>query len=143
MKSPGLIACLIVLACMFSCSRSAEPVEYGKDDCSYCKMTIVDKRFAAEMIDKKGRVYKFDDIGCMMHYLAENKLPETDMKFFVSDYLQKEKGFLNAVGAVYIQNDFFKSPMGGNTGAFANAPEANILKDSLTATDVHWNELKR
>jgi len=45
---------IIVLALLSACSRAPEPIVYGKDACTHCKMTIMDKRFAAEIITSKG-----------------------------------------------------------------------------------------
>ena len=50
-----LMAVLMLL--FFSCNVSPKPIEYGSDGCHYCKMTIVDKVHAAEMVTKKGKVY--------------------------------------------------------------------------------------
>jgi copper chaperone NosL len=135
-----LLSCISIF--MVSCSSSFEPVEYGKDACCYCKMTIMDKRFAAEIIDKKGKVFKFDDIACMMHYLAENHLDQAETRFYVARYLKPGADFLDARKADYLSNDFFKTPMRGNTAAFANAAEAKSLKDSLQAAVLSWNDLK-
>ena len=33
-----------------------------------CKMTLVDKKFGAEVVTKKGKVYKFDDLNCMIKF---------------------------------------------------------------------------
>lgn len=48
-------------------------------------MTISDGRFGAELITKKGRVYKFDDLRCLINYKAENTSVE-NIKYFVPDY---------------------------------------------------------
>lgn len=139
MKSFLLLVSSILL---FSCNHIFDPIDYGKDACTYCKMTIVDKRYAAELIDKNGKTFKFDDVGCMVHYIAENNLNQSDLKLFVADYLQHSDNFLIARDAKYIHNEFFKSPMKGNTGAFANPEEASNLSDSLHSNVISWNELK-
>ena len=133
---------VLIAFSLIACKQSFEPIDYGKDDCTYCKMTIVDKRYATEMMDKKGKVFKFDDIACMMHYVSENKIPQSDIKVFVADYKHHSDEFLNARDAVYLHSDFFKSPMGGNAGAFANMADASRLEDSLHSPILQWNELK-
>ena len=52
-----------------------EEINYGVDACAYCKMNIVDPKFGAELITKKGRVYKFDAIECMVNYDREMQKP--------------------------------------------------------------------
>ena len=44
-----------------SCSTAPQPIRIGQDNCDFCKMTISDNRFGAEIITKKGKVYIFDD----------------------------------------------------------------------------------
>lgn len=134
----SLTPCLLFFV---SCSRGFEPIEYGKDPCAHCKMTIVDDRFAAEMVTKKGRAFKFDDILCMKQFLNEQK-PEGGELFFVSHFLKTETEPLDATKAVYLKNDFFKSPMNGNYGAFKNETEAQSLKDSLGIFSQTWENIQ-
>ena len=140
MKS--IVLFVVLTFFLVACSQSFEPIDYGKDACMHCKMTIVDKRYAAEMIDKKGKIFKFDDIACMMHYISENKIPQMDLNLFVADYREHTDNFLNAHEAIYIHHEFFISPMRGNTGAFSSPAEVNSLKDSLHTIVLSWNELK-
>ena len=51
---------LVALFLAVSCSPEAQPINYGSDQCDFCRMTIVDKAHAAEVVTKKGRAYKFD-----------------------------------------------------------------------------------
>ena len=61
---------LLVLALM-ACTPEKQPIHYGQDDCSYCKMTIVDQRYGAEALTKTGKVYKYDAVECMVNDLCE------------------------------------------------------------------------
>jgi hypothetical protein len=36
-------------------------------------MTIVDARFACQIVSTKGKAYLFDDVKCMKSYLANNE----------------------------------------------------------------------
>ncbi|MDX1471385.1 MAG: hypothetical protein R3213_07795, partial [Flavobacteriaceae bacterium] len=69
MKETILIFLLSIF--MFSCSIEPKPIEYGLDNCSYCKMTIVDEQHAAQIVTQKGRAYNFDAIECMIEYRRE------------------------------------------------------------------------
>lgn len=68
---------LIALAfiAILGCTGEAkwEPILFSKDTCHHCKMVISDKRFGAEFVTKKGKVYKFDSIECMGHFHEDNK----------------------------------------------------------------------
>ena len=67
-----LITVLSLLLLFAACSPQPRPIEYGTDLCDFCRMTIVDKQHAAELVTDKGRVYKFDAIECMVNYLEQN-----------------------------------------------------------------------
>ncbi|MEJ8606223.1 nitrous oxide reductase accessory protein NosL [Riemerella anatipestifer] len=107
----------------FSCNnKNVEAIELGKDQCSHCKMTIQDSRYATELITEKGRIYKFDDLVCMEAYTRENSQKIGNAKLFVSDFLTSqlfplEKAFKITGGQV-------KSPMNGNIATFKNKNEA-------------------
>lgn len=128
---------LMALCALFACNRVFEPVEYGKDACAHCKMTIMDKRFAAEIITPKGKVFKFDDISCLRAFKAE--LPGSML--FVCDYTGTSDAPLDAVTAVYLHHESFGSPMNGNLAAFASPADAAHFKDSLQLPLLDWKNL--
>jgi copper chaperone NosL len=131
----------IALAVFSSCSREYEPIDYGKEACAHCKMTIVDDRFAAELVDAKGRAFKFDDVTCMKHFISEQN-KAGDNLLYVEDFLKKDVGIIDAGSAVYLQHEFFASPMNGNYAAFKTIADAQALKDSLGINTMKWEELK-
>ncbi len=50
-------------------------IHWDRDICERCQMAISDRRFAFEIINpKSGKVYKFDDMGCGIMWLKENKI---------------------------------------------------------------------
>lgn len=133
-----ILTALLLIACLLSaCNRSFQPIAYGKDACAHCKMTIMDGRFAAELVNPKGKVFKFDDISCLRAFTAE--IPGSML--YVNDYLGKSAGPLNAATAVYLHHESFNSPMNGNLGAFAGKADAAVLKDSLQLELLTWETL--
>jgi len=62
-----------------SCSTKPQPIQYGKDVCDHCKMTIVDQKFGGEIVTKKGKAYKFDDLICMAKFLGTGSVKEDDI----------------------------------------------------------------
>ena len=133
-----LAGSILILA---SCKAEFDPIDYGHDACTHCKMTIVDKRYAAEILTKKGKAYKFDDIVCLKKYIGEKKMPLDDLSIFVADYKNPESNFLDAQFAVYLHSDIFKSPMNGCFAAFAKPEDAWRLKDSLNTDLLKWENL--
>ncbi len=129
---------MLILA---SCKAEFDPIDYGHDACTHCKMTIIDKRYAAEILTKKGKAYKFDDITCLKKYIEEKNIPLDGLSLFVADYKNPEDNFLDARYAVYLHSDMFKSPMNGSFAAFAKPENAWRLKDSLNTDLLKWENL--
>lgn len=138
----GILKMLITTLAMFqaSCSPSQpEPISLNKDQCDFCKMTISDGHFGAELITKKGRVYKFDDIDCMARYIKSGETSEFE-NYYVNDFT-KENELINAVEATYVSSDELNSPMGGNYAAFRNQARAEefILKNKGSL--ITWKDI--
>ena len=141
MKTLFLTPFLSILFFLCSCNVAFDPISYGHDACTHCKMTIIDKRYAAEILTKKGKAYKFDDIACLINYIKENSLPESELTVYVADYNNPDSKFLDAHQVVYLHNEIFKSPMNGSIAAFAKAANARPLQDSLHTNLLKWENL--
>ena len=59
---------LLIGLAMLGCSAKPEPLVFGKDACYTCKMTLVDSKYGAELVTQKGKIYKFDDLNCMLNF---------------------------------------------------------------------------
>ena len=78
-----------ILLLTISCKVEPEAIEYGKDQCSFCEMNIVDKTHAAQYVTKKGKQFKFDAIECMVNDLNEKN--EEDISYFIGCKLCKSR----------------------------------------------------
>lgn len=113
---------------------------WNKDQCHDCKMTISDDRFGTELITEKGRVYKFDDLSCMLRYTSENN--DIAVKaFYVCDYLAKGV-LIPAENASFVFSRSFKSPMRGDIAAFKTAAEAETYATKNGTKVLVWDEVK-
>lgn len=142
-KNKSSVAVLLPMIWLLSScgTKKAEPIALNKDACTYCKMSISDGKFGAEIITKKGRVYKFDDIVCMNGYLNENDTKEVQ-SFFIADYA-KDNHLIDASTAVFVQHESFKSPMGGNIAAFESKTEAEKIATVHKTTTLNWDILNK
>jgi len=131
MKKFNIILLLITLfafnGCQKKSSNGVEQIHWDRDVCARCVMAISDRKFAAEIVNPKTKkAYKFDDIGCAVLWLKENKIPWSDSaKIFVKD--GKSGKWVDARSAKYT-NDAI-SPMGYGFKAFSlkNAPKDKKL----------------
>lgn len=131
---------LITILTLSSCSsKNPEPLVLNKDLCESCKMTYADVRFGAEYITSKGKVYKFDDLSCMLAFSSNNKNMVID-KWFINDY-NGNNILIDATKAWYVLHETIKSPMNGNTAAFAQQQEAEKFAASFAGKVSTWEEI--
>lgn len=73
MRIVAIILVLLLTACQ---SKPRGPVPIDRDDaCASCRMAISERRYAAELIDQDGNIYKFDDIACMLRFAHARGFP--------------------------------------------------------------------
>ncbi|RMA58710.1 nitrous oxide reductase accessory protein NosL [Ulvibacter antarcticus] len=123
-----------------SCNTSPQPIEYGNDGCHYCKMTIVDRQHASQLVTSKGKAYKFDAIECMIGYLNENKNDEYAHKL-VSDFVEPGK-LIDAQNATFLISQDIPSPMGAFLSAFASEKAAVHVQSESGGNIYNWKSLQ-
>ena len=126
---------------LLSCSTEPAPLNYGQDACHSCKMTLMDKKFGAELVTKKGKVYKFDDINCMQEFFNSGEIPSDQFSFkLVVDFSQPEK-LINAQDAFYLKSPEIKSPMASQIAAFETKQKMEDTKKQVNGIYLVWGEL--
>ena len=132
-----LLLCLSLL----SCSVSPEPLVLGKDACYTCKMTLMDKKFGAEIVTKKGKIYKFDDLNCMIKFISSGYEPPENIAFQLAvDFSNPEK-LIDTRQAFYSQSDQVKSPMSSHVAAFEKKGDLERYNKEWNGVIVTWEEL--
>ncbi|MBE9665343.1 nitrous oxide reductase accessory protein NosL [Mucilaginibacter boryungensis] len=133
---------LLCIGLLAACSSGPEPINYGKEACAHCKMTIMDKRFANELVTARGKVYKFDAIECLTAFLKENPALATDAgsSFLIQDY-EHPGAFQDARKAWFLHEADLASPMGGNLAAFSKRGSAENAKHDPKANIMDWPTL--
>lgn len=101
-----------------ACSSGPEPINYGHDGCAYCKMTISDERFGAEIITQKGKIYKFDATECMIAFVDKDYIRKDDVAQYLVVDAMNPKTLIEADNASFLISEKLPSPMGGNISAF-------------------------
>jgi copper chaperone NosL len=129
--------------CLFitGCNPKPEKIAFGKDNCAECKMTIMEPKFGAEIVTKKGKVYKFDDAHCVASFLEQRSVELSDIHqtLFV-DYNSAK--FIKVSRVEFVVSSQFKSPMRGNAAAFESAEEARKKAAEMEGSKVtNWATL--
>lgn len=132
---------ILVLFILTGCEVQPVPIMFGKEECSFCKMTIVDRQHAAQLVTKKGKQFKFDAIECMLNSLNQKHNAQENQIYLVSDY---GKGTMTkAEDATYLVSQAIKSPMGAFLSAFSSRTEAMTTKDLHGGEIYTWEEIKK
>ena len=140
MKNSG-IPVVIFIFLLSSCSIKPKPITEGVDVCANCKMTIMEKQYAAEILTKKGRAYIFDDLKCMDQYLLANNLPKEEIKqLLVTDFYNPEV-LLPADDALFFYSDELNTPMNGKTVALADSGDLVQIQGEFKGESKPLNEV--
>lgn len=131
---------LLATCFLMSCgSKEPKPIKLNADACDFCKMTISNGKFAAQLITQKGRHYQFDDIACLIQFAKSNTVVPYE-SFYVNDYL-KENTFIPVEKSFLLKGGTINSPMRGNCAAFATVNEQKEFQTQLHAEAMTWEEV--
>jgi len=137
------VAGIFALLNFASCSTEPEPIRYGQDECFHCKMTLTDKRFGAEVVTNKGKVYKFDDLNCLVNFLKEDTVPEANIAQIVAVDFKKTGSFVDVNKAFFLQNEAIKSPMRADVASFYDKKDLESVKaETGGGKEMTWAEVK-
>lgn len=112
-------------AALAGCAASApEPVPLlaGADTCTFCRMTILDERLAAEYA-LGGRILKFDEAGCLRDWVLAHDQARSG-RAWLRDHAGS--GWMEAGAAVFVAGAV-ATPMSTNVAAFRSAEAAAAL----------------
>ncbi len=126
-----------------SCSSAPEPFVYGKDVCDDCRMTIMDPHFGAELITKKGRVFKFDDALCVANYFKTKKPGTNEIRQTLFIDYNTENKLLDASETFFVVSPQLKSPMNSHSAAFSTKEEASKKAAATAGTVKTWEILAK
>ena len=131
---------ILTLLLVTSCKVEPEQINYGKDGCHFCKMTIVDKQHASELVTAKGKVYKYDAIECLINDLKKRDSAEVGL-LLVNDY-NKPGELISAATATFLISEGVPSPMGAFLSAFSDKADAEAVKSENGGELFEWQEVK-
>jgi copper chaperone NosL len=124
-------------------SPGPRPIAWGEEVCRHCHMSITDPRFAAELVTTRGRVYVFDDVGCLAAFVADEAVPSTVVhSLWVHDFLRPDS-LLDARSAIYLRVDSLQTPMGSHVVALTPGVAADSAHVRLGGVRLAWEQLAR
>lgn len=124
-----MVIFIITFGLLVGCSEEAslDPVSIDEnvDSCDVCSMGILDVDAATQVIMEDGDPKMYDDIGCMITDLQQNK----DMaigKIYVHDYNSND--WIEFDNATFIQDEATPTPMSYGIIAFESQEEAESFQ---------------
>ncbi len=129
---------LLVLSAFAGCGGGPEPIRFGEDACDNCRMIISDRHFGAELVTRKGKAYKFDDISCLWKYKTRHNISDDALSAQLVIAYNKPGTLIDADAACFLQSPAIKSPMAGQVAAFGDAGDCSKMKKKWTAGQHNW-----
>ena len=132
---------LISLLLMSACSVEPRAINYGEDVCHHCKMKLMDPHYGAEVVTKKGKIYIFDDVNCLMSFLESEEIEKENIQhLLITDYENPET-LTDATLAFYLKSAQFKTPMASQIVAFSDYETLKGYKVKHGGVYMAWGEL--
>ncbi len=141
LASVRLLAAALSGAAALACGTPGPvPITLGAQDCAHCHMTIADPRFAAELVTRTGKVFAFDDAGCLATFAVSGPVgPEQVHSAWVTDF-RHPGTLIPAQDARFLRTDRVQTPMGSNLIAVPRAA-GDSLQAALGGTLLDWGEV--
>jgi copper chaperone NosL len=130
---------LVLASLLAACAKGPDALHWGVEECAYCQMLIGDARYAGQVVDRRGRTYKFDALECMAAFVAGGELAAADIH---SAWIANGPDAWTPVEeATFLHSEQVRSPMGGGYVAFPAVDEALRLQSELGGELLSWQEL--
>ena len=133
---------IIVAFFIISCNTEPQPLVPGKDECHFCKMPVADTKYGAEIITVKGKIYKFDDIICMINFLKSGLNKNEKVKDVLAvNYFTNQK-LMDVNESVFLKNANFRTPMNSGIAAFESPDQAKTFLNEIQSETLNWQQLQ-
>lgn len=132
---PAVRSLVLALFVLFAggCATGPGQVHWGEEACAHCQMAISDERYAAQAVDSRGRMWKFDSVECMAAFLGDAGLGAHTA--WIAD---GRTAWIPADQASIVRSEQIRSPMGGGLAAFRDADMARAAAREVGGTIVEW-----
>ncbi len=141
MKKAIAISFLLALAlgaCGTTEATGPPEIDYGRDICEQCGMSIDDERFAAGYRLSDGTERVFDDVGGLLVFIKDS--PELDdADVWVHDY--ETEMWVRSEDAYFVPTDEVTSPMGFGILCFSDEERATSFAQKGGDEVLNWTSV--
>ncbi|UCD24520.1 MAG: nitrous oxide reductase accessory protein NosL [Gemmatimonadota bacterium] len=138
LKISNAVAGLLVLGS--ACADEPVPLHIGEDGCERCHMTISDERYAAQLVTKKGKAYKFDSAECLAGFYTNAIAVDEVASLWVTDFHTQSR-MIRVEEAFFLRSKDLRSPMGMNLTAFGDGIAPQTVLNSFIGEVLTWDEV--
>lgn len=126
-----------------SCSKGPKPIDFGHENCHYCKMLIADPKFGAEAVSKTGKVFKYDAVECLIMDLKSGGIEKDKMADYYVITFDKPGTLIPASEATFLISQKLPSPMGAYLSAFSSRESAEAKSREKGGELYSWEEVRK
>lgn len=119
----AFLAAAVVFAACGKNEYKARAIQEDTDRCAHCNMAVADDAHATQVVAKDGRVFVFDDVGCMYVWMADHG--DDVGAAFVRDY--NGLHWVKYEQAYYVYDESIKTPMAYGVLSFEKKADAEAF----------------
>lgn len=136
-----LLAAALALALAACRAPGPGVIRYDTDACDHCRMTIADASFAAQLVTTTGKVYRFDDPGCLASFVAGARVAPAEVHAaWVNDHERPDTP-VRVEDAVFVISDRIRTPMNSGVAAFGTRASAAALQARTGGQLLPWADV--
>lgn len=140
-KAMQAVCVMLLLLPLLACRIEPEPIIYTEDTCHFCRMTLMDTKYGAERVTRKGKIFKFDSVECLVKHLHEEKDASSEThSLWVTDS-GKLGSLIPAEQALYLYSHKLPSPMGAFLTPVKDPSAAETLQKSYPGQILNWEQV--
>jgi copper chaperone NosL len=103
-------------------------------------MSVVDAQFAAQAVTKKGKIYVFDAIECLIPFVQEHQ--DKGFSHLLVCAYDKPGELIDARTAKYLISENIPSPMSKNLSGYSTEEATKRTQSEKGGTIYEWENLK-
>jgi copper chaperone NosL len=104
-------------------------------------MAISNEHFGAEIINKKGNAFTFDDMRCVLGFIKSGSIVKNVIKEVFVVNFEEPHNFIPASKAFLLKSPALHSPMGGNIACFDDQLKFEEAMKKFKGEEISWNTL--
>ncbi|WP_017754182.1 nitrous oxide reductase accessory protein NosL [Calidifontibacillus oryziterrae] len=131
---------LAVIILLSACGEEGEIMPQAIDEeidvCEVCYMMVPDNQFGAQIVTGDGKVYKFDDIGCMAMYINDYN---PDGAVFSRDFYTNE--WIEIDKSMFVATTDVETPMNYGYVSFGSRENLEKFLTESNGEEVNWADI--